>query len=74
MQLRHVVIVAEIDVVETVLDSKIGVGQTAALVRTRTGVNLDWQQVHYMNTKQKNSLLASDEYSTSADKLSFNFS
>ena len=66
---RYFVPAEEIDVVETALVSHIGVGQTAALVETRTGVNLDWHQVHYMNTKQRNALLSSDGHSTSADKL-----
>ena len=70
IQPRHSVTATEIDVVETALDSKIAVCQTAALVQTRTGINLDWNQINYMNTKQKNDLLASDKYSTSADKLS----
>ena len=58
IQPRHCVLAAEVGVAETALDSEVGVGQTAALVLTRTGINLDWNQVHYMNTKQKNDPLA----------------
>ena len=66
---RHAVPANEIDVTETALDSKIGVSQAAGLVLTRTGLHLDWHQVHYLNMKQKDARLGSDTYATAADKL-----
>jgi len=69
IQPRHAVPANEIDVTETALDSKIGVSQAAGLVLTRTGLHLDWHQVHYLNMKQKDARLGSDTYATAADKL-----
>ena len=69
VQPRHALPAEEIDVAETALESHIGPSQTAALVQTRTGVNLDARQLQHIFLKLINAVLASEDYTTHADKL-----
>ena len=66
---RHGVPLDKLNIAQSALDCEIGGNQTSVLVKARTGINLDWHQVQYLQTKQRNNLLASTEYSTAADKL-----
>ena len=53
------------------LETDIAATQTSVLVETRTGVSLEWHQLHYLKSKEKNRLVISGDISnpTTADQL-----
>ena len=53
------------------LESDIAATQTAASVETCTGENLEWHQLHYLKTKEKNRLVISGDITNpnAADRL-----
>ena len=59
----------ELDVAEMALASEINPSQTSTFVEIRTCINIDYHQAMYMKSKQRNILVTSDHFSTSADKL-----
>ena len=47
----------ELQVTKDSLSSKVSVTTTAGLITTRTGIHMEWHQVHYLKTKDKNQLV-----------------
>ena len=53
------------------LETDIAATQTSVLVETRTGVSLEWHQLHYLKSKEKKRLVITGDISnpTAADRL-----
>ena len=68
---KHAIATDELKVAKDALNSKISATATAQLIKTRTGEELEWQQVQYLKTKDKNDLVmnAKGAQATAVDRL-----
>ena len=57
LRTKHVLNENELQVTNDSLESKISATATAGLIETRTGIQLEWHQVHYLKTKDRNKLV-----------------
>ena len=68
IQSRHVP-KEEIEISKDALDAKISATATGSLLKKRTGLTLDWQQLQYLKTKNKNALVMSKRGSKSSGNI-----
>lgn len=68
IQSRHVP-KEEIEISKDALDAKISATATGSLLKKRTGLQLDWQQLQYLKTKNKNALVMSKRGSKSSGNI-----